>query len=418
MRIPVGHLDDAALKRLAAKGLAKWNFDPDEPRIPKGDPLGGEWTTGGDGGGGSDGEGSGGGDDGGPDDSTSFVPGPEALLADFSGADSGESELELDAPPRAGAPSDTSSGSAPATSSDGPPIKWEMMPFIDTASGGSQNSGTADGGQTPGPIAAFVGEAPSWLAGDLTPATEDALQLLLGRLAGPTAIFGTLFIPTNGSPVAEGQIAGIADLSYRYDGDTGVLQLLQNIGSLGSVVVDQGHIGLDGLFRDAAGNVIGRSVSGSGVVIDVGTLPGYGTLSDTDQDRPKLCPDPNAENITGRSERSLAYQEQVSGLPRGLEVTLNGVRFDGCIETDGTMLEAKGPGFANKMDGPDDWQGWFTGDEKLEDQMQRQSDAVEGSRRKVEWHFAEQPVADFFRAYVEKYKLNNIVVIYTPPRRP
>jgi hypothetical protein len=97
----------------------------------------------------------------------------------------------------------------------------------------------------------------------------------------------------------------------------------------------------------------------------------------------------------------LAYQEEITGLPRGLEVTLNGVRFDGCIEADGTMLEAKGPGFENKMDGPDDWQDWFTGDEQLEAQMERQSDAVEGTGRKVEWHFAEEPVADFFRAYAE-----------------
>ncbi len=72
-----------------------------------------------------------------------------------------------------------------------------------------------------------------------------------------------------------------------------------------------------------------------------------------------------AETIAGRSEGSLAYQEQITGRPPGLEVKLNGVRFDGCREEDGTMLEAKGPGYADKMSGPENWKGWLTGDEKL-----------------------------------------------------
>jgi filamentous hemagglutinin len=110
----------------------------------------------------------------------------------------------------------------------------------------------------------------------------------------------------------------------------------------------------------------------------------------------------------------LAYQQQITDLPRGLEVTLNGVRFDGCIEADGTMLEAKGPGFADMMDGPDDWQEWFTGVAPIEAQMQSQSRTAIG--RTVEWHFAEEPVADFFRSYAEKYRLSNIRVIYTSPR--
>jgi hypothetical protein len=43
--IPVGELDAAALHRLAtAARLLKANFDPDEPRIPKGEPGAGQWT--------------------------------------------------------------------------------------------------------------------------------------------------------------------------------------------------------------------------------------------------------------------------------------------------------------------------------------------------------------------------------------
>jgi hypothetical protein len=252
------------------------------------------------------------------------------------------------------------------------------------------------------------------LAGELSPATLDALKLLMSRMPGPGIVFGTLFIPTNSNPVVEGPIAASPDLSYRYDSDTGVLQLRQDVGSLGPVVFDEAHIGTDGVFRDADGNVIGRYFSGSGIVIDVGVLPGYPTSPKTDQDQPKLCPDPNTENIAGRSERSLAYQEQITDLPRGLEVTLNDVRFDGCREEDGTMLEAKGLGFAAMMDGPNDWRDWFTGLAGLENQMERQNDAAAG--RNVEWHFAEQPVANFFRAFAVDEGLTNIHVIYTPPR--
>jgi hypothetical protein len=49
LRIPISELDDRQLKRLAAiTAFHKIGFDPDEPRIPAGQPGGGEWTTGGD----------------------------------------------------------------------------------------------------------------------------------------------------------------------------------------------------------------------------------------------------------------------------------------------------------------------------------------------------------------------------------
>lgn len=47
LRIPVGELDDAALRRLRALApLLKAGFNPDEPRIPKGEPGAGQWTNG------------------------------------------------------------------------------------------------------------------------------------------------------------------------------------------------------------------------------------------------------------------------------------------------------------------------------------------------------------------------------------
>jgi hypothetical protein len=46
LRIPVIDLDDRQLTRISQIGLAR-AYNPDEPRVPKGDPHGGEWTTGG-----------------------------------------------------------------------------------------------------------------------------------------------------------------------------------------------------------------------------------------------------------------------------------------------------------------------------------------------------------------------------------
>ncbi len=45
LRIPLGALDGAALRRLAALSLIiKAGFDPNEPRIPKGEPGAGQRT--------------------------------------------------------------------------------------------------------------------------------------------------------------------------------------------------------------------------------------------------------------------------------------------------------------------------------------------------------------------------------------
>jgi hypothetical protein len=47
LRIPIGEFDHRQLKQLAAIAtLTKAGFNPDEPRIPAGQPGGGEWTTG------------------------------------------------------------------------------------------------------------------------------------------------------------------------------------------------------------------------------------------------------------------------------------------------------------------------------------------------------------------------------------
>ena len=84
-----------------------------------------------------------------------------------------------------------------------------------------------------------------------------------------------------------------------------------------------------------------------------------GAEARSERDEPKLCPDPDRDVPHGASERAIAYQEQISRLnnpqrplPAGMAVSLENpltgknVAFDDCRESDGTMIEAKGPGYA------------------------------------------------------------------------
>jgi hypothetical protein len=343
LRIPLPDLDAARLRRLAtAAPFIKANFNPDEPRIPAGEPGGGEWTDGGTGASG---------DDASPD-----------------------------------------------------------SPLLQPQSTGSSIAiaGTATS----------VGvEAAASIFGSLGRTALAGLGELAAGMSGPTAFLGTLFLPTNSSLVSAAEVPGRPDLDYVYDADTGVLEIYRRDAS-GDQLAITGRVSPDGLFRDADGLIIGRAL-GSTAVVDPDALPppnaqtGVGSQSaaETAEQQPNLCPDPSAEITAGRSERSLAYQEQITGLPRGLEVMLNDVRFDGCREQDGTMLEAKGPGYANMMDGSGQWQTWFTSYRAIENQMENQSRAA--GDRMVEWHFAEPEVAIYFSKYAEH--LENVIVIYTPP---
>jgi hypothetical protein len=79
------------------------------------------------------------------------------------------------------------------------------------------------------------------------------------------------------------------------------------------------------------------------------------------------------------------------------------------------MGEAKGPNYFKFMIDPDHWYKWYQGVAKIKEQMGRQASAA--GDRQVEWHFAEQGPAEYFRQYVaaNPLTLSNIHVFYTPP---
>ncbi len=291
--------------------------------------------------------------------------------------------------------------------------------------------------------------------GSVSEATLAALGILGSGMLAATAFLGVLFFPTNRSQLSAGTLPGHPDLSYRYDDGEGSLSLFQN-----GERIFFAHPDADGVFRDSDGRIVGRKLDGS-VMLDpdaaaglassaapaqrpgddpdaVGAAVGAATgaiagaeigsrlqtgAADATRNEPKLCPDPGPDKPGGKSEEAVAYQAFISRLvnpdnplPPGLAVKLwnsqdeRDVFFDDCRHSDGTMIEAKGPGYLEMLEKGTffPWQGveW-----KILDQADRQVEAA--GPRTVVWYFAEEKVADYVRALFLKEKIE-ITVRYAP----
>ena len=223
-----------------------------------------------------------------------------------------------------------------------------------------------------------------------------ALGELAARYSAPTLALGIIFIPRDSGSVVDGRVPENPDISFHWDRPEGVLTLYQD-GPEGRRKIYSDQYDGDGIFRDRNGRAIGRVVEDGALILDPDALPGG-----RPQDEPLLCPDPDDENIKGRSERALRYQEYVTNLPRGLDVTLTDplsprdVSFDGCRDGDGTMLEAKGFGYLALMRRTNQ-EPWENAVKKLDQQVDRQARAAKAAGRQVEWYFAEKPVYEFFQ---------------------
>jgi len=429
LRIPIGDLNDQQLGRIALSGLAKAGFNPDEPRVPKGDPHGGEWTDGGgsavalddltiapDTAPASDGA-----LGRGPGGTAAASPASNTSAGDLTGSDAASSPpIEYSIVPAA---TGASSGRIPATAEA--PANVPEANALEPATGSSPIL-------PPGTVAEANASATS-LLGQLPAETIAGLAELAARMTAATMVFRILFIPSNGSVVVEGKVANAPDLSYRYDRDTGIVQVWQDDWKGARTLLDTGRIGVDGRFYDESGDVIGRALS-SAAVIDPDTLPGYRSQSNTDAGAatrplaladtadPKLCPDPSLDRPGARSE-NIAYQQYVSilvngrALPAGLAVSLwnpvsgKFVVFDDCRLSDGTMIDAKGPRYAYLLQYQQPRESLT---QEFLDQANRQLQAAGG--RQIVWHFAEREAADFVRILFEANDIH-IKVLYTPWRR-
>jgi hypothetical protein len=259
------------------------------------------------------------------------------------------------------------------------------------------------------------------------------------------AAAAVLLYPAGKSKFQEGTIEGRPDITYRYDEH--ILTLTQSDGNGNQRVLYHGRPDQDGYYRDDQGHIVGVD-DGDTFAFDATLLPAAPATTEAtapvgapalepgeadaspessavaNDDKPRLCPDPGPDRPSGMKEPAVKYQQQITGLPEGLAVSLptaaadkdgsKVVIFDGCRESDGTMLEAKGPGYEVRMPKAANWDAWYRGVEKMEEQMKRQAAAAAQAGRKVEWHFAEAAPADYFRAYAISEGLDNVTVIHTP----
>ncbi len=119
------------------------------------------------------------------------------------------------------------------------------------------------------------------------------------------------------------------------------------------------------------------------------------------------------------SKRSARYQEQITGHSAseaywvgGKDLKSGGVKLDGF--KDGTLLDAKGPGYANKFNDNLTPKKWFapSGAKQLIKQAQRQLNVAKGVP--IRWHVAEKKAADAIRKLLEDAPITGIEVVYTP----
>ena len=220
-----------------------------------------------------------------------------------------------------------------------------------------------------------------------------------------------LFIPINKSLKQEGYLPGYPPIRYLWHSDERSL-ILASIGLFGIRWTDPLEVGLDGLVRDHKGQVVGRVLANSVIVIDRASI---GPKDDPERYGPTLCP-PASDEGPGRGvAKDRDYEDYVKKLinsrnptPRGFSVSLPNprnhgapVKFDDCQGETGCLIEAKGTGYAKMLRENNEWVlhgdgpgkgvigGWLG-------QAERQVQACAG--RAVHWYFAEKETAD----HVEK----------------
>ncbi|WP_161607307.1 hypothetical protein [Methyloferula stellata] len=248
---------------------------------------------------------------------------------------------------------------------------------------------------------------------------------------GAVIVGGVILVPWQKNPLSEGPIPGDSNLHYALDDATGRLQLYRRTEDGGKEQVAIAQRGSNGIFFETeTGLPIAREVKG-GLAFDSDSLAettgdeGTEAQSQQKDDEPKLCPDPSPDAPHGASERAIAYQKQISALnnpqrplPEGIAVSLTNpatgrrVVYDDCRESDGTMIEAKGPGYG-RMLGSQYFRDKFT--DRWTRQASRQIAASGG--RPLEWYFADREASEFARELFDGNKnLTRIKVIYEPAK--
>jgi hypothetical protein len=116
------------------------------------------------------------------------------------------------------------------------------------------------------------------------------------------------------------------------------------------------------------------------------------------------------EATESMSARAAAYQAEVTGAAPGTVYRVGGVDFDGFAN--GSLLEAKGPGYANFVRSGQ-FQPWFQGADDLVSQASRQLLAAGGSP--IQWFVAESEAATAIRNLLAQNGITGIDVVWRSP---
>jgi len=295
-------------------------------------------------------------------------------------------------------------------------------PRVLAGSGRASGEWTSDDNASsvsPGRALAAPAAAP---LGDLLPAAAESLGEfaggLLAHFGGPAAVvFGLLFIPSSNDLNVKGEVMGVPGLSYSWNRDESLLRL-SYVDADGERTNFTAQLE-DDVFRDQNGNVVARILPGGNIVVDHAAV-----FPDSANDNePKLCPMPGLDKP---GERGRDYEDYVKSIVNPVDTTprywgfqlidpTNGtlVYYDDCEHTTGTMVDAKGPRYADLL----------TYDrintsvaEKLLDESARQLAAL--GARQLRWYFAEPEAADsvreLFRASDEGRERIEIVALPWP----
>lgn len=270
----------------------------------------------------------------------------------------------------------------------------------------------------------------------------------VARAGSPAAaFFGTLFLPApRHLDASDGTLPDAPDYSYHFDQEAGHLTITHTFDDGTSATVFDGRYDKDGVFRDADGNAIGRFL-GDSVALDADAVRGYearrrsdaaappGAIAQstaTTRDDPKVCPAPEPDKPGGKNNAgAIAYEEwvgeRVGGVvPPGLGLAIRMINADGkpvyldnCVDPTHSLVEAKGFNYGvayEKWITKGDNRPWIWYESGMMKQAASQVQVARDQGWNLEWHFADEKVANYMR---EKFleKGYPIKVEYTPPSK-
>lgn len=242
-------------------------------------------------------------------------------------------------------------------------------------------------------------DAGPWLGSELTATALEGLATLASRFAAPAILFNAIFVPSQNAIVDQGPVPGQPDMTFRWAHDEA--QVTFNVVSDGqSQTFAVGALKSGDIFVDSDGEIVARLVMGpAGKPILVTTADALDRAlvefrsrdgaapadAVVDDHAPKLCPDPTPEAKTSTSQNSILYQQYVTGLPYGWAINVGGVRFDGCDEATGILLEAKA-NIDHLFDNMGKLFVWVNPKNDPALQMEAQYEAAKAAGRIVVWH--------------------------------